>query len=166
MATLPIIFGFGEFGYNAKFSSCTWKTTADGVNNYSMALALTYYPVPMFIITTCYTKIFLHVRQSRRRVNNTAGDGHQQAQTVDKIQTSVTRNMFYVVCAFLLCTTPYTATLLLPGTSFLVPYAGVILLASTAINPTIYATKHPEFGKVMRCLASGRLNQIPQFVFR
>ncbi|XP_022079668.1 rhodopsin, GQ-coupled-like [Acanthaster planci] len=175
VAALPLVFGLGEFGYNSKYSSCTWNSYTQ-TTMYSLILSASYYPIPMIIITTCYAKIFFILRNVKKRVNqeptvpSLSSGVLRPAQrapcAMEKRQATVTKNMFYVVCAFLLCMTPYSVALVTPGSDTFIPYAGVILMLSSSVNPTIYATKHPDFSKVMRKIATCKFNQIPHNVLK
>ena len=131
----------------------------------------------MMVIITSYTKVFFVLRNVKKRVNQeqivpSVSSGvprpPQRAPRAAsrKRQATVTKNMFYVVCAFLLCMTPYSVVLVFPGSDSFVPYAAVILMLSSSVNPAIYATKHPDFGEVMRKIATCKFHQIPQYIFK
>ncbi|XP_071786540.1 melanopsin-like [Asterias amurensis] len=175
MASIPFVFGFGELGYNPKYSSCTWKTSSSSteLDSYSFLLAVTYYPIPTFIIITSYAKLFIHLKGHRKRViplqrSEECSHPVQPAQRGARksSQKVVTKNMFYVVCAFLVCMTPYSVCLVVSGSDFFIPYAVVFLLASSCVNPVIYATKHPHFSIVMRSIITCSFKKIPHFVLK
>lgn len=88
------------------------------------------------------------VKQARKRFN--------------RRQHEITKNLFYVVCAFVICLTPYSALLLIPGTDRYVPYAGVLFLLNSALNPAIYAIKHPHFKSVFKAILLMDLAEIPE----
>ena len=97
---------------------------------------------------------------SPRRRSTYFGDGR-----IDSQQLEVTMNLAYVVMAFLLCSVPYFLALLLAAvtdTDHFMVYAGAILLASSAINPVIYANKHPHFKVVLKAMITCRYHDIPQ----
>lgn len=84
---------------------------------------------------------------------------------IDNQQLAVTMNLFYVVVAFLVCSLPYFFALLLASsmnTDQFMLYAGAILLASSAINPAIYAWKHPHFKVALKAMICCRYQDIPQ----
>ena len=70
-------------------------------------------------------------------------------------ELQITKNMFYIVVAFLLCFTPFTFCLFFDDSDKVIPYAGAIVFMNSCINPIIYATKHPHFKQifalVLRC---------------
>ncbi|XP_038055871.1 allatostatin-A receptor-like [Patiria miniata] len=179
VATVPLLFGLGEFGYNTKYSSCTWNSYMKDTYDYSLILSACYYPVPMLVIITSYSKIFFILRKIKKRVSpelavpSEPSSGlrimrHAQRApyALEKRQATVTKNMFYVVCAFLICMTPYSMALVFPGSDRFIPYSAVILMLSSCVNPTIYATKHPDFSKVMKKIVTCNFHKIPHYVFR
>ncbi|XP_054748503.1 alpha-1A adrenergic receptor-like [Lytechinus pictus] len=86
----------------------------------------------------------------------------QTKQHFSRRQLEITRNLFYVVIAFFLCLTPYSVSLMIPGSDHIVPYAGAIYLLGSCVNPFIYATKHPHFKNVIRCIIQCRFTDIDQ----
>ncbi len=84
---------------------------------------------------------------------------------IDRQQMEVTKNLAWVVLAFLICSFPYFVALLLAGsmnTDHFMIYAGAILLASSAVNPLIYAWKHPHFKVVLTAMCLCRYHDIPR----
>ncbi|KAJ8024624.1 G-protein coupled receptor moody [Holothuria leucospilota] len=77
-------------------------------------------------------------------------------------QVEITKNLFYVVCAFFICLTPYSVCLVYDDSDPAVPYAGAFVLFNSCINPIIYATKHPYFKKVFKCILLCRWQNIPE----
>ncbi|XP_072179547.1 alpha-1D adrenergic receptor-like [Diadema setosum] len=98
--------------------------------------------------------------------NNPQRVGSSRATTLKgrqlRRQVEITKNLFYVVCAFLLCLTPYSVCLLYDDSDPFVPYAAAIVFCNSCINPIIYATKHPYFKRVFRCILSCRCADIPE----
>ncbi|XP_022080550.1 uncharacterized protein LOC110973769 [Acanthaster planci] len=70
-------------------------------------------------------------------------------------QLSITKNLFVVVLAFLVCFTPLGVMVVIDSNRYQL-YAGMVLFASGSINPVIYATKHPHFRPVLRSMLRGR----------
>lgn len=79
-------------------------------------------------------------------------------------QLDITKNLFYVVCAFLVCITPYVILLIFDDTYLapFAPYAACFLVTNSCINWIIYATKHPHFKVVIRCLLKRQWDEIPE----
>ncbi|XP_022079997.1 G-protein coupled receptor moody-like [Acanthaster planci] len=76
-------------------------------------------------------------------------------------QTEITKNMFYIVCAFMLCLTPYAICLFFDDSDPALPYAAAILFINSCVNPFIYATKHPHFKTVFGCIFRRQWDHIP-----
>lgn len=90
---------------------------------------------------------------------------HRSIKTyLSKRQIEITKNLFYVLCAFLICISPYLFVLLLDdkqGAPF-VPYAATILMFNSCINWVIYATKHPYFKNIFKAILLCRWKTIPE----
>ncbi|XP_072013764.1 probable G-protein coupled receptor No18 [Amphiura filiformis] len=81
---------------------------------------------------------------------------------LSKRQVEITKNLFYVVCAFILCLTPYSVGLMVPGSDHFVPYAGAILLLNSCINPVIYQVKHPYFRSTFSAILHCKFHDIQE----
>lgn len=80
-------------------------------------------------------------------------------------QVEITKNLFYVLCAFLVCITPYLILLVFDDDGPLAPfapYAAACLMVNNCINWIIYATKHPHFKVVFRCILTCKWREIPE----
>ena len=83
-------------------------------------------------------------------------------QKISSRRIEVTKNLFYVVCTFLLCLSPYIVSLMISTSDEFVPYAGAILTINSCLNPMIYATKHPYFKKTFRAILCCKVGDIPE----
>ncbi|XP_038056965.1 octopamine receptor 1-like [Patiria miniata] len=95
--------------------------------------------------------------------NNNSRDhrtGNSFRERLNKRQVDVTKNMFYIVCAFVLCISPFGFCLMYDASDPFVPYAGMFLFGNSCINPFIYATKHPDFKKVIRLMLTCKFSKI------
>ncbi|XP_022109234.1 G-protein coupled receptor moody-like [Acanthaster planci] len=81
---------------------------------------------------------------------------------VSRRQTEITKNMFYIVCAFMLCLTPFAICLFYDDSDPFLPYASAILVFNSCINPLIYATKHRDFKTVFGCILRRKWDNIPE----
>ncbi|XP_038077373.1 G-protein coupled receptor moody-like [Patiria miniata] len=70
-------------------------------------------------------------------------------------QLAITKNLFVVVFAFIVCFTPLAVMVVSKSNRFQL-YGGLMLFLSGCINPLIYAAKHPHFGPVLRALVRCR----------
>ncbi|XP_038044298.1 allatostatin-A receptor-like [Patiria miniata] len=165
-ALLPVLTDFGELGYEKLYSSCTWVIEESVY--YSIFISAMYYPIQLILITVCYTSIFCYVCKTSRRMTRAnapsiseevCGQGANRAmrRKLWKRQVDVTKNLLYIVLAFVLCLTPYFVTIVFSSdwSRQLVPWAAAILFCNSCVNPFIYATSHPvfkeAFGYMVRC---------------
>ncbi|XP_071504175.1 5-hydroxytryptamine receptor 4-like [Diadema antillarum] len=175
MSLLPLLFGFGQLGYDAKYGTCTHNTAHPLSDYYSITQAIIIYPIPLSVIVVSYVAIYFHVRAHTKSITEIQETSESSSSThkpkrrestarksISKRQVEITKNLFYVVCAFVVCITPYCASLVIPGSEPFIPWAGAIILLNACINPLIYATKHPHFKKVMMAIIRCRLSAIPE----
>ncbi|XP_022096746.1 octopamine receptor 1-like [Acanthaster planci] len=165
-ALIPVLTDFGELGYEKLYASCTW-VIAKSVY-YSMFLSAMYYPLQLILITLCYSSIFCYVRKTSQKMAradapsvsekvSSGGASRAMRRKLWKRQLDVTKNLLYIVLAFVLCLTPYFTTIIFTTdwSQRLVPWVGGILFFNSCVNPFIYATSHPDFkeafGYMIRC---------------
>ena len=173
-AMMPVMFGLGELGYDTRYSTCTHKTSHPLSDYYSLTQAILIYPIPMVTIVLCYCFLFLHIRRHARNINEQPEtsssssskpirrDSTSAKRGISKRQVEISKNLFYVVCAFALCITPYCASLVIPYSEPFVPWAGAVILFNSCVNPLIYSTKHPYFRQVMGAILKCRPDAIPE----
>ncbi|XP_022079996.1 alpha-1B adrenergic receptor-like [Acanthaster planci] len=77
-------------------------------------------------------------------------------------QIEITKNLFYVVCAFTICIMPYGVALLIPPSDPVIPWTAALFLVNSCINPIIYATKHPYFKQVFKLMLTCKCEGIPE----
>ncbi|XP_072039621.1 G-protein coupled receptor moody-like [Amphiura filiformis] len=179
LATIPLVSDFGDLGYDYKYRTCTWDTANPNSDTYSLLLATAFTPIQFLIIIICYFKIFLFIRGHTKRLHpgssdtstshapsndlptsdtpNDAPGASSLRNALTKRQVKVTKNMFYVVCGFVICLMPFGLSLMISveNVERLVFYSAVFLVSSCFINPIIYCTKHPDFKgaiiKILKC---------------
>lgn len=81
--------------------------------------------------------------------------------TLTARQVKITINMFIVVAVYLICITPYMVCLVVEAFERIFPYVAVFYALSNAINPALYAWKHPQFRKVFKPMVLLRFSKIP-----
>ncbi|XP_038044359.1 rhodopsin, GQ-coupled-like [Patiria miniata] len=154
VATIPLFSNYAKYGFNPIYKSCTWSSNESDVITYAKLIGVMYFPLQFTILFVSYLKIYLYVRrktQSMLRLDNYGDSEGAALQTLQrqlwKRQVTVTKNLFTVVCVFVLCMCPFFATLGLPSNvgKSLLSYASLILMSNSAVNPIIYGTKHPDF---------------------
>ncbi|XP_022096843.1 alpha-1D adrenergic receptor-like [Acanthaster planci] len=150
VALIPVFSDYAELGYDPRFSTCTWLSApVDGLI-YSFFVTLVFYPIQLTIVIASYIRIFLFVRSSTKAVmlkgNPESGTPSSLQKQLSKRQLAVTKNLFLVVCVFLVCLFPYFFVLALDSLAFeALPFTAVLLLTNSCLNPIIYGTKHPDF---------------------
>ncbi|XP_038071937.1 melatonin receptor type 1B-A-like [Patiria miniata] len=118
---------------------------------------------PSNIPTTTTVTIPLAHMTSDDRIQSPATPSSVPAinSQVTRRQNDITKNMFYVVCAFMLCITPY-AVVVMCGDSPARPYLFVLFIFNSCVNPVIYATKHRDFKTIFGCILRRNLAAVPE----
>lgn len=108
-------------------------------------------PIRRQLTTTCdtCTPTLGHLRKSARK-------------KISKRHLQITKNLFYIVCAFLICLTPYFMVFLFNLKSAAVIYAASAIFFNSCVNPFVYATKHPHFKKVFKCILKCNIKSVPE----
>ncbi|XP_038044717.1 melatonin receptor type 1B-A-like [Patiria miniata] len=185
VTVLPLLFGVGGVGYNPKYHHCGFMSSHPLSTYYNIIIAGALYPIPLIIIVVCYVLIWLHLNRHAKRMvsppDKSCDSIHMEPRSVtsttrslselhraasqprlDRRQNEITKNMFYVVCAFILCLTPFAICLFYEYSDPVLPYATVTLVFNGCVNPLIYATKHRDFKTVFGCILRRRWNSIPE----
>ncbi|XP_072029900.1 G-protein coupled receptor moody-like [Amphiura filiformis] len=81
-----------------------------------------------------------------------------------KRENTITKNMFLVFIAFIVCFVPTAITQAVDADAIkaLVPYAIALTFINACVNPIIYGFKHPYFNHVFRCLLTCKWHAIPE----
>lgn len=83
-------------------------------------------------------------------------------ETLNARQVKITINMFIVVAAYLICITPYMVCLIAEVFEQVFPYVAVFYALSNAINPALYAWKHPQFRQVFKPMVLLECSKVPE----
>ena len=86
----------------------------------------------------------------------------RQKKHISRQQIKITKNLFTVVCGFLLCFLPYFILIFVKNSEHILFYTKVISFANCAINFPIYSLRHPDFKVVLGCMIRCSLTEIPQ----
>ncbi|PIK41414.1 putative somatostatin receptor type 2-like [Apostichopus japonicus] len=119
---VPPAFGVGALGYSKRYQSCA-ISSENPLTVYYVALRSALIPVAGLVVTTmCYIKIFLFVCKatSDMKQRNISSSSLEQ---VRKRQVRVTKNLFLIVCCYVLCITPYRVVYYIPAARNLLPWA-------------------------------------------
>ncbi|XP_038045061.1 dopamine D2-like receptor [Patiria miniata] len=156
-ALTPVLTDFGELGYEKLYATCTWDISNTYSAYYNILLTVVCYPIQTTVIIFSYMSIFCYVRRTTHRMVEVvvSSDSHEigderMRRNLWKRQLGVTKNLLYIILAFMVCLTPYfVAIVVYTDWSYrLTPWAGAILFCNSFVNPIIYATSHPDFKRV------------------
>ena len=86
----------------------------------------------------------------------------QKKRISQQQQIKITKNLFTVVCGFLLCFLPYFILIFVENSEHILFYTRVITFANCTINFPIYSLRHPDFKIVLRCMIRRSFDEIPQ----
>ncbi|XP_071491623.1 beta-3 adrenergic receptor-like [Diadema antillarum] len=81
---------------------------------------------------------------------------------LNRREVEIAKNLFLVVCVFVICFLPSAVNFLIPGSSVFTLYGSVIAVTNSALNPVIYSLKHPNFQEVFRSVLRCRLSDISE----
>ncbi|XP_072037289.1 allatostatin-A receptor-like [Amphiura filiformis] len=171
---IPHVIGAGHLGFNENYHACGAQTSHPRHRELEIAQTFGMYLIPFIIIIVTYTLIFVairrHTNQMVRRLSirlSTSSSGHslnrdsERTRQIRQRQIIITRNMFYVVLAFIVCLTPYAICLVFPDLNGQL-YAAAFVSANSCINPFLYGFKHPHFGDVFKALLKCQCGQVPE----
>ncbi|XP_054769569.2 rhodopsin, GQ-coupled-like [Lytechinus pictus] len=98
--------------------------------------------------------------EGRPPAGPSAGQRPNAREVIHKREVAITKNLFAVVCVFAICYLPTGISLVIPGAGAPTLYAMMIGLANNALNPIIYALKHPIFQGVFKRLLLCRVSSL------
>ncbi|XP_030853088.1 rhodopsin, GQ-coupled-like [Strongylocentrotus purpuratus] len=169
---VPPVLGFGTLGYSKYYGLCSFSDT-NSYYFYSVIFQAILLVTALLLNVTFYILILRHVVRHNRQIQNMIGiieisrsstlQGCQneassvprgrrppKIQAINKMEVEITKNLFIVVCVFILCFLVHSVNLVIPGTSIASLYGYIILLANSVVNPIIYGLKHPNFQGVFK----------------
>ncbi|XP_071476837.1 5-hydroxytryptamine receptor 4-like [Diadema antillarum] len=167
----------GGLVYDPVFRSCIWDLNHP-VSPVFQGIASLTFVICTIIIIFCYVAIYVFVRrhvtgmQTRMKSNaastetleadDGAGQEMQTKRTPSVKQINITKNLAIVVGVFFVCVLPYSLNLYVREYYISTAYLGLLLVLPAALNPFIYAAKHPDFKIVFKCMFSCRYSDIPK----
>ncbi len=171
------LFGIGKWGYSDKYKTCTQDTSAESSDLFSLLGSVLIYPIPLIILFVCYYKIYRHITghmnkmlengielpdSSTASTSSTKRLRRRSTVNISKRQVEITKNLFYVMCAFIVCLAPFAVALMIPPSDPVIPWTATFVVFNSAINPVIYGVKHPHFKEVFRHMLRCRYHMIPE----
>ena len=163
----PILFDFGKLGYDERFSTCTWDKSHKRAYEYELFAVMIQYPIQLIVCIGCYTKLYFVIRKQTHvmlahNCSTASSRSSNLCQSLSRRQMEVTKSMFYILCTFLICTAPFAIIMMMNSAGRFGPYSGCILLLNSALNPLIYALKHPDFKTEMKRVLMGLMCRKPR----
>ena len=168
------VLGITEVGYSTYYRLCLLLDSNPRIG-YSLTVGLILINLVVMAIFYALTLRFLlrHSRQIRKNF----GDGSAPATShtsgcpenrgldaaLRKREIEITKNLFVVVCIFVLCYVSYCIHILIWGLRVFGDfglYSGVILTANSIVNPIIYGLRHPHFREVFRRIIRSSINRV------
>lgn len=154
-APLPYVVSGHEFFFHPAKVFCAHNSESL-YKGYGAYLVLVFVAIPLIIIITCYTRVFITVRshnlnfQSRIRSRSQAKPSIDGRLSVDEV--NITYTLLVVVCGFLACWTPVVVTDMIDFINadwklkrqVYVSYT-CFAFASASLNPVIYGIMNPSF---------------------
>ncbi|XP_071814050.1 alpha-1A adrenergic receptor-like [Apostichopus japonicus] len=186
----PYVFDFGKFGFARDEHTCISVPEHPSTKLYALLVVAVFYPLPLLTIVVCYVgtfiRLFAHNRRMKAhryaqrtqrttpgRLNTTSNsldietknDKKTQAQSfITPVQIQVTKNMFIIFIALVVCFTPHTVCSILQECA-IEEYTRTIAVANSIINPIIYGFKHPVFREVFTSLIKRKDVPQPSFIW-
>nr|XP_054765080.1 thyrotropin-releasing hormone receptor-like [Lytechinus pictus] len=177
MVTPPSL-GIGSVGYSEFYRLCS-VTDDNPLRAFYVLIQAIILVLALFVTAVFYILILHFVMKStksfrtkfredeapkgtKENQSNTTGNGMSTNARFNKREIEITKNLFVVVCVFVLCMSPQGVNFIIPGASIFTLYSGAIMSFNSTLNPIIYGLKHPNFKEVFRFLLTCNVSGISQ----
>ena len=169
LVAVPLLLGVGTFGYSTYYAICS-VTDTNPLSFYFVLLLGAFILINLSLTGVFYALILKfvlnHSRQFRKKYeeNSATSESGLHGETsysrnaksvIDRREVEITKNLFLVVCIFVVCWLPNCVNFTIPGRSLLTIYGALISMANSTVNPIIYGLRHPNFreafAKILRC---------------
>ncbi|KAJ8024599.1 Mu-type opioid receptor [Holothuria leucospilota] len=151
--------------YSQKYRVCLPDIVDPDVAKVSLFRATTIDLFILILVMICYTAMFIYIYRHNKKLlgmfNVSKTEGVNLRTTLNARQVKITMNMFLVVAVYVVCITPYVVCLIVDSLETIFPYVAVFYALSNAINPAIYAWKHPYFRAVFKPMIQLKCSKIP-----
>eukprot|EP00057_Strongylocentrotus_purpuratus_P032280 XP_787129.1 PREDICTED: rhodopsin, GQ-coupled-like [Strongylocentrotus purpuratus] len=168
---VPPVIGIGTLGYSEYYSLCSLTDTNE-LETYFILLQGALIANALLLTLVFYIRILCHVlrhnkqfrdkyavdedtgsnsteaHQNKASSSVSAGSRLPMIKAINRKEIEITKNLFMVVCVFMLCFLGTIVNFIIPGSSVLTIYSTMILLVNSIVNPIIYGLKHPNFQEV------------------
>ena len=173
VVVIPPSIGIGALGYSFDLKTCAADESNPGNKFYTMLSTALIFPIPLITLIFCYTKIFIFVRAHQKHITlqrrkSSFKDQIEHDPTKprkpDPQTVQITKNLLYVVVAFVVCFVPYSLAVAVPPLHVARHWAGLLVMFNSSINPIIYGLKHPHFKQVFPFILRGQWKEVPELV--
>ncbi|EDV22727.1 uncharacterized protein TRIADDRAFT_951, partial [Trichoplax adhaerens] len=151
---LPII-GWNRYHYQPYEYTCLpdWYRG----KSYSIFLTIADFLIPMLVLCYCYLAIYNFIKKNSQRIRAFSINGNEAAlqqiiHRETKREGKVSRGMFIIFLAFVICFAPYSICMFLLKPVFnielnrgLVFFCGFMANVNSLLNPIIYAILYKRF---------------------
>ncbi|XP_072177303.1 adenosine receptor A3-like [Diadema setosum] len=145
------VFGFQltTFSYYPPYGQC-FTSPSPRSNAYHGYLAMLI-GIMVTVILACYLRILVFLRKQHNQFRVHFGSSrsrrlHRAAiKRMGRREVRVTKNLFIVFMAFVVCTLPTTIAFIIPDVLSIGLYTTAVLYLNNCLNPILYAYKHPVF---------------------
>ncbi|KAJ8045702.1 5-hydroxytryptamine receptor 1F [Holothuria leucospilota] len=178
----PVALDIGRLSFDERPHICQSQSSYPTTELYETLLVLAFYPLPLAVLLIAYTGVFVQVLRHNRRLtkytdnipmsasdsskyvstcsyfSSAGSDSHEQSRKpgrkISKLQIKITRNMFIIFVAFVVCFTPHSICNFTQCK--IAPYTRTLVTLNSMVNPILYGISHPLFrafyGKVLQCI--------------
>ncbi|XP_041453487.1 melatonin receptor type 1C-like [Lytechinus variegatus] len=147
--TVPQLTGTGQLGYSSSFKVCLWKD-----DTVSYEYMITTMAVPSFIAAVTflgtYIDIGLFIWKRKHRL--------QQSRAKEIM---VTKTVGIIVCMFFLCIVAFAICVTIRLDPIPLTFSSVLVLASSIVNPFVYAFKQSIFRQTFLCVIKCHFGDVP-----
>ncbi|XP_022102308.1 alpha-1D adrenergic receptor-like [Acanthaster planci] len=170
--SIALLTDYGEHGYEPVYSACGWVKANPYTTLLAVIFSVCFFPIQLCVIICCYFSIYRYVLKTSRRMTaydaptvsgSIGGSNRAKQQSQWKRKIAVTKNLAYIVLAYVICQCPYFLAVTQQGYEWgmrLTMYSIAILYCNIWINPVIYATSHPHFKEAFSAMVGCKWQNI------
>ncbi|XP_787287.2 rhodopsin, GQ-coupled-like [Strongylocentrotus purpuratus] len=170
---IPPVLGVGTLGYSRYYGICTLTdTNPRAFDNviFQGAVIITALILTLVFYGLILRHVLQHNKQFRdkfaddRVSDSSSADTQQKKASLSSSQDSrppmikainqkeieITKNVFTVVCLFMICFVALGVNSVIPRASLTILYGYMIMIANSVVNPIIYGLKHPNFQEAFK----------------
>ena len=170
---IPPALGVGTLGYYRYYGLCTLSDT-NPLAYVNVLFQSAVFITALVLACTFYGLILRHILQHNKQFRDkfaddkATGSSSAEAQkknassstsqdsrppmikAINQKEIEITKNVFIVVCLFMICYVGSSVNFVIPGASLSTLYGYVITMSNSVVNPIIYGLKHPNFREAFK----------------